>query len=134
MLKIGMEIMIELHNQGKEEMYKSKIVDVRDDQIYIYYPINTETNRTSYLQANTTMYVNFVSENLTAYTFQTYVNGRIRHPVPMLILHYPGKKSLLKIQRRQYVRIAVSIDVAFEFFESGSKFATVTEDFSAGAA
>lgn len=53
----------------------------------------------------------------------------------MLIINYPGDENLIKIQRRQYVRIETAADIAihpleFEF----APFTAITEDISAGGA
>jgi c-di-GMP-binding flagellar brake protein YcgR len=53
----------------------------------------------------------------------------------MLILSYPGDEHLVKIQRRQYVRVETTADVAVHPTNSEFKpFTTVTDDISAGGA
>lgn len=53
----------------------------------------------------------------------------------MLVIEYPGDKNLLKIQRRQFVRIETAIDIAIHPFEyEFAPFTAITMDISAGGA
>ena len=49
-----------------------------------------------------------------------------------MILPYPSPDKLLRIQRREFVRITTSVDIALNFPEPSIKFTSVTTDLSAG--
>jgi c-di-GMP-binding flagellar brake protein YcgR len=134
MLKIGDVLTLELKYSDKDEKFKCKLVERGGPHLYIDYPINIETNRTAFFIDGTQLKCSFVHDN-SVYWFETEVVGRVKQNIPMIMLSYPGDDQLMKIQRRQYVRVETPVDVAvhpanFEF----SPFVTITDDISAGGA
>lgn len=135
MMNIGDQLTLELKYSDRFEKYKCKLVERKDHQLYIDYPINLETKKTAFFIDGTQLKCSFVSRDNSVYLFESEVMGRIKQNIPMIVLSYPGDEQLIKIQRRQYVRVETSIDVAvhptnFEF----EPFVTVTDDISAGGA
>ena len=136
MLKIGTVIMLELKYGDKLDKFKCKVVEQKENQIYIDYPINMATERTVFLIDGTQLKGSFVSQdNNSVFLFESEVLGRTKQNIPMLILSYPGDEQLVKIQRRQYVRVETTADVAVHPTNLEFKpFTTVTDDISAGGA
>lgn len=135
MLNIGETVTLEPINNVDGEKYRCRVVEKKGDKLYIDYPINEQTGRTVFLIDGTQLKASFVGKDNTVYLFETGVIGRYKQTIPMIILTYPGKDGLVRIQRRQYVRIDTAIDVAVhpinkEFYP----FVTVTSDISAGGA
>jgi c-di-GMP-binding flagellar brake protein YcgR len=137
LIQIGDVLTLELDSEGEEaEKFKCRLVDIRDNQFYIDYPISLKTNRAAFLLDGTQLKVTFVgSDGSSIYLFASEINGRVKKNIPMLILTYPGDKNLIKIQRRQYVRVETAVDIAihpldFEF----APITTITDDISAGGA
>ncbi|HAQ06564.1 MAG TPA: pilus assembly protein PilZ [Bacillus bacterium] len=133
MIKIGDIIILEYKYSDNFEQYKCKLVERSGNDLYIDYPINTSTNRTVFLLEGTPLKAVFATDTGSHYYFDTEVKGRVKMKIPMVVLSYPGNEHLIKIQRRQYVRVETSVDVAV----SSSKgefppFTTVTDDISAG--
>ncbi|WP_338470112.1 PilZ domain-containing protein [Niallia sp. XMNu-256] len=65
--------------------------------------------------------------------FNTEVLGRVLQGIPMIKLRYPGDSFVIKIQRRQYVRVPAVVDVAIHPVQDEFlPFTTITEDISAG--
>lgn len=134
MIQIGDIITLELKNSNKVEKFKCRLVDRKDNEFYIDYPLSLDTNRTVFLMDGTQLNVTFVGPDGTSvFMFETEIKGRIKKNIPMLILLFPGNENLIKIQRRQFVRIDTAVDIAihpldFEF----SPFTTITDDISAG--
>lgn len=61
--------------------------------------------------------------------------GRKKDKIPMLVLKYPGDDHLIKIQRRQFVRIETALDIAIHPLEyEFDPIITITDDISAGGA
>ncbi|MCR2820254.1 flagellar brake protein [Lederbergia panacisoli] len=131
MLRVGMELILETDNQN-EEKYKAKIADIDENKIYISYPLGVTSNKTVFLRNDTKMYASFVDEESGAFLFKTKIIGRVKNQIPLLVLTFPGVENLLKVQRRQFVRINAAIDVSLQLLESEEIFPTVTDDFSAG--
>ncbi|MDW0115574.1 flagellar brake domain-containing protein [Sporosarcina thermotolerans] len=116
-------------NEENNEQFKSKVVDTGDDFVMIDYPVNIETNRTTFFIDGTKLHVSFVRNNIS-YSFKTEVTGRANKDIPMLKISYPGDKKLTKIQRREYVRVETAVDVAVDYRGVIQQF--VADDISAG--
>lgn len=135
MLSIGDVLTLEPKYSDKSEKYKCKLVEFSDNNLYIDYPVNVATNRTVFLLDGTQLKVSFVASDGSVYLFETEVKGRTKQNIPMLILAFPGKDNLIKIQRRQYVRVETPLDIALHPINGEfSPFTTITEDISAGGA
>lgn len=134
MLKIGDTLMLEPVD-GNEEKYKSKVAEISDRYIYINYPAHVKTGKTVFLLDGMQFKASFVGQDHCLYLFETEVIGKVRHPVPMVVLSYPGKDKLVRIQRRQYVRVDANTDVAIHpLHQEFMPFTTMTTDISAGGA
>ncbi len=130
-LKIGDVITLETKGE-KLERLKCKLVERKGNKLFIDYPINLETGRTAFLIIGTELNASFVT-NDNVYRFQTEVTGRSKENIPMISLTYPGDNQLIRIQRRQFVRINTNLDVAIHPKENEFEaFTAVTSDISAG--
>lgn len=135
MLKIGDTIILESRNEKEVHEYRSKVTEIFSDHIHIDYPVNNKTGKTVYLINGMQFKASFVGKDECLYLFDTEVTGKVREPVPTVVLSYPGEGKLVRIQRRQYVRVEAAVDIAIhplngEFLP----FATITTDISAGGA
>jgi c-di-GMP-binding flagellar brake protein YcgR len=134
MLKIGDALMLEPLDGGGEK-YKSKVLEIGDHYIHISYPIYEKTGKTVFLLNGMQFKASFVGQDDCLYLFETEVTGKVRQPVPMVVLAYPGADKLVRIQRRRYVRVKVNTDVAIHpLHQEFTPFATMTSDISAGGA
>jgi len=132
MLTIGNSLMLEPKYSEKMEKYKCRLVERKDNILYIDYPINVKTNRTTFLVDGTQLRVSFV-EGKSGYQFETEILGRMVQGIPMMMLLYPGDDLVIKVQRREFVRIDTSVDVAIHPLDKEFQpFTTITEDISAG--
>ncbi|MCU9613725.1 flagellar brake domain-containing protein [Caldibacillus lycopersici] len=135
MFKIGYVLTIQKINSTKNERFKSKIMDITEQEIYINYPVSMETNKTSYLINGTPLSLSFVGENDIVYQFTTHVAGRVHDGIPLLLIKKPDPAEITKIQRREFVRVARAVDVAIYPMEGDMQlFQSITEDISAGGA
>ncbi|WP_274309695.1 flagellar brake protein [Solibacillus daqui] len=129
-LKIGTQLTLEPTYTERVEKFRCRVVETKDNIIFIDYPINVETKKTSFLIDGAQFRVVFNTETKESYSFNTEVLGRRAGNVHMIILSCPPKEDFLKIQRREYVRVETPVDVAIDF--KGSKYQFVAEDISAG--
>jgi len=136
LLKIGSTLALEktdISTNGNRLRYRAKVIDLAEDTIYIDYPVNEETNRTDIFPIGTAFKALYVTEKDEAYTFGTMLKGRETLKVPALKLSMPKEEEISKIQRRQYVRISVSTDVAIHGEESDiPPVSSITLDISGG--
>ncbi|MDP4161850.1 MAG: flagellar brake domain-containing protein [Bacillota bacterium] len=134
MLQIGDVLTLEPKYDEHFEKYKCRVVDLKGTDVYIDYPISLKTNRTVFLLDGSQMKATFVDQDgSSVYLFETEIKGRVKQNIPMLILSYPGKENLVKIQRRQFVRVETGLDIALQ--PLGNEFApftAITDDISAG--
>ncbi|MFS0560256.1 flagellar brake domain-containing protein [Terribacillus sp. 179-K 1B1 HS] len=136
MLKIGSTLLLEITDVSNSEKwlrYRSKVIDLTDDEIYIGYPINEKTKRTDIFPVGTVFKALYVTEDDNAYTFVTTIKGKEMLKVPALMLSMPKEGEIRKIQRRQYVRISACTDVALYSEEREiNPVSSITLDISGG--
>lgn len=128
--KIGTILTLEPTYTNTLENFRCKVVEEKENIILIDYPTNTVTNRTSFLKEGAQMLASFIEDAKAAYTFQTEVLGRVQGEIPMIMLSFPGIDQVIKIQRREFVRVDTPVDIAVEFEGDFSQF--IAEDISAG--
>ena len=130
LLQVGTTVIIDKDFTKDSEKYRSKVIDAGDDFVMIDYPIEIETGKTVFFMDGTQLLVSFTDKLKMSYAFKTEVRGRKLEGVPMLKLSYQGDSGLIKIQRREFVRVETAIDVAVE--KDGDHVQLVAEDISAG--
>lgn len=57
MLYIGLDLTLEMNQDGMVKHYKGKVADLNDTHFYIYYPINKETKRVAFIPPDTELTV-----------------------------------------------------------------------------
>lgn len=129
-LKVGTVLTLEQENMEKVEKFHCKIVEIKENIIYIDYPKSSLTQKTAFLVDGSPYYVTFISESNISYAFKTKVIGRKMGAIPTVMLSLPTEEEIMKIQRREFVRVQTSTDVAIEY--NNEYFQFVTEDISAG--
>ncbi len=133
-MKIGDKIIIEPKHSFQKERYRSKVLEMDGDTFCIDYPLNERTNKTIFLTNGSQLKITYRSSG-TVYIFDTEVLGKMKADIPLIQLVMPEKKEHIKIQRREYVRIRTSADVAVHSHRDDfSPFTAVTSDVSAGGA
>jgi len=130
LLSIGTIIVIDKDFTKDSEKFKSKVVDIGDGFVMIDYPTHIETGRTAFFMDGTQLHVTFTDSVKMSYAFRTEVSGRLNKGIPMIKLTYPGDDQLIKIQRREFVRVESAIDIAVE--KDGRFTQFVAADLSAG--
>ncbi|KPD00867.1 Flagellar brake protein YcgR [Geobacillus sp. BCO2] len=134
MIKIGDSIRLE-PSDGSARQYRSKALAVADGAVHISYPIDEQSGKTVYLLNGMQFKATFVGQDGGLYMFDTEVKGKIRDPLPMVVLAYPGEEYVVRIQRRRYVRVKANVDAAVHPSDSEfAPFTTMTVDISAGGA
>ena len=129
-LKIGTLLMLEPTYTEKVERFRCKVVEMDENAIYIDYPINVETNKTAYLVDGAQFRVTYHGDAKASFAFNTEVLGRKAGNIPMILIARPNESEIVKIQRRQFVRVETSVDIALEHNNRYYQF--VSEDISAG--
>lgn len=129
-IKIGTLLQLETVNSDRVEKLRCKVVEQKENRIYIDYPINITTKKTVFLLDGTEFRANFQTEDKQSYAFNTQVKGRKSGNIPMIMLSWPEQSEFVKIQRREYVRVETPVDIALQFGQTNYQF--IAEDISAG--
>jgi len=129
-IKIGTLLQLEPTYTERVEKFRCKVVEQKDNILYIDYPINIVTKKTAFLIDGSEFRATFRTEDKQSFAFNTEVIGRKAGNIPMIMLHCPKAEDFIKIQRREYVRVETPVDVAIQFKDY--KYQLVTTDISAG--
>ncbi|MEY8756630.1 flagellar brake protein [Peribacillus frigoritolerans] len=96
---------------------------------------DVETGKIAFLMDGTQFNVTFSNEEQAVYVFESEVLGKMKGRIPMMQLLLSEAETFVKIQRRQFVRLDVTLDTAIHPEHSEfTPFPTLTEDISAGGA
>lgn len=113
--------------------YRCKIIDKNEHYLFVDYPVNKNTKRTTLFTEGTYMKTFYIGGDQSVYSFNTKVIAKVNVTIPALAIIRPSKKDISRIQRRAYVRIKTAVDVSIHRAEgSPQSFATVTSDISGG--
>ena len=129
-IKIGTMLILEPTYTERVEKFRCKVVEQEDGVIYIDYPTNIITKKTAFLIDGAQFRVTFNDENKQSFAFNTEVLGRRKGNIPMIMLSCPPDDEIIKIQRREFVRVQTLVDVAVEYDNCFTQL--VAEDISAG--
>ncbi|NRG43809.1 flagellar brake domain-containing protein [Bacillus sp. CRN 9] len=133
LINVGDEIILTPYFTDNEEKYKCEIIAICDQQLHVSYPVNIETNKTTFLLEGTQAKCMVLSKREGLFSFDCEVTGREKKNIPVIKLSYSDKEIMVKMQKREFVRVDAAVDVAVH--PIGNQFApfvTVTEDISAG--
>ncbi|WP_027964479.1 flagellar brake protein [Halalkalibacillus halophilus] len=113
MLSVGTKLTIEaIQNGDVEDVYIAKVVDFNNKRIFIDYPIHQQTGKTGYFLDGFQLRISFVGKHGSIYLFDSEILGKKKRKIPTLMIPYPTKDELVKVQRREYVRVNTYLDVA----------------------
>ncbi|WP_404453193.1 flagellar brake protein [Oceanobacillus kapialis] len=132
-MKIGSVLTLELKKTGmKTESYRCKIIEKSEHYLFIDYPINEKSKKTSFLPKGTVLKATFVDEKQHLYAFKTEIVAKVKLTVPGLAIKLPGD-DLKRIQRREFVRVPAAVDIAIHSKNNAfPPIVTVTSDISGG--
>ncbi|ENH97356.1 hypothetical protein J416_05058 [Gracilibacillus halophilus YIM-C55.5] len=133
MIKIGTILHLDtMVNDQWQETYRCKVVETKDGNIYVDYPVNEKTNKTEDFQVGQVFRVHFIGQDTSVYSFNTRVTEKTKMTIPTLALDF-SFQELKKIQRREFVRVPAMLDVSIRSVDqSFSAFTSVTHDISGG--
>ncbi|UOQ47560.1 PilZ domain-containing protein [Gracilibacillus caseinilyticus] len=133
MVRIGSFIQLE-EVKNKNKTYKCRVIDRKQDKLYIDYPIDVQTNRTQLFPVGSEFQALF-TENYSLFSFPSQIIGKANiNNIPTLIMNF-DKEQLKKIQRREFVRVESLLDISVRSRNqepSFVPFTSVTHDISGG--
>lgn len=129
-IKLGSNILLSPFDEDTDEKFKCKVVEHKDQVLYIDYPVSTITHRTAFLVEGTRFKATYIDDSKIGYAFKTTVIGREKGNIPTIKLTLPPDHEFEKVQRREFVRVETPVDVAVCREDTFSQY--VAEDISAG--
>ncbi|MTT31257.1 pilus assembly protein PilZ [Terrilactibacillus sp. BCM23-1] len=134
MFKIGENLILEYREKANEiKKFRCRITQIELDKgLYIDYPVNIKTRKTELIPIRTQILA-YYNNNQKVVRFPTFIIERKKSKVPLLMLQYPSREDIKVIQRRNYVRVQVSVDVAIHFKQQDKEpFTTLSSDIGGG--
>lgn len=134
-MKIGTLFTLEMEDLETRVMakYRCKVIDKNENYLFIDYPINIKTKKTTFFPKGDKFSISYLGADQVVYQFISKIISRVNLRVPALVIRFPDKNKIQRIQRREYVRIETAVDTAVHCLEdSFSAFTTVTTDISGG--
>lgn len=115
------------------EEYKSRVADENDESLCIEFPLNVKSGRVKRLKIGDMLSAHFITSNGVKHFFDTEVIGYTSGEIPFIKIKRPHKDDMTKIQRRDFFRIMIEVDIAVKT-EDSNKFVFKTDDISGGGA
>ncbi|MED1944396.1 flagellar brake domain-containing protein [Brevibacillus formosus] len=115
--RIGQTIRLNFTSSSEEmelQTFKSRVADLKDDVASIELPTSENTGRTGLFQPGTECLVWYVGEDGSRYEFRSAIVGRQNNHIPVLLLQLPDKEEIVRTQRRNYLRIDTTLDIAIK--------------------
>jgi c-di-GMP-binding flagellar brake protein YcgR len=113
--KIGQSIRLNFIGPSEDieaHTFKSRVTDIKGEVAAIELPTSENTGRTGLFGAGTNCVVWYVGEDGSRYEFRSSIVGRKNEHIPVLLLQLPEKEEVKRTQRRNYLRIDTSLDIA----------------------
>lgn len=135
-MKIGSFLTLEIKQVDKKriEKFRCKIIEKNEYYLFIDYPINEHTKKTSFLPKGTYLTATYVGSDQSVYSFHSQIVAKVKFNIPALAISLPEKSKIIRIQRREHVRIETAIDISVHSSDNVTftPFVSVTADISGG--
>lgn len=134
-MEVGTQVTITLpqfSNNDEVITYRSKIIDRNNNELIIDYPVDKEQYLQLPIRTNHTVEIEYVTKG-SVYKFPAKVLRVLETPLMSFVINVPNDANVTKIQRREFVRINIDVNVAVHrSVEKSNPFITVTRDISGG--
>lgn len=140
MIEIGSVVYIDVpkdlyesEDENEHTTYRCKLIDLIDGYFVVDTPVHDKTGKSGVFILGTEVNVRFVGKDYAVYSFPSEITERRRGKINSFLLKNPGKEHYTRIQRRNYLRIDASNDVAVHpKDDSFTPFVTTTIDIGGG--
>lgn len=135
MLSIGDILLLEtISDEGEKQVFRSKVMDIKDSSFFIGPPIKEDTNRTEpIILEQTPFQVQFVAKNQKVYKFHAKILKKHLENISTFEMELPNEDEYVPIQRRSFIRVDTQLKVkVFSLNNEFSPFDTFTTNISAG--
>lgn len=126
--------LVSLDEEKSAQTFKSRIADLQSDVASIELPINENTGRSGPFYVGDEYNVWYIGEDGSRYDFRTEILGKQADNIPVLLIKMPTKEEISRTQRRNYLRVNMSVEIAVKLDDSvrSYHFLARTVDLSGG--
>lgn len=113
--KVGQVMFLYVENSQGGELteYKTRLVDETDTEFLFDFPINVQTNESSYMAIGKKVKVEYVAKNGVRYNYESSVSKHVKNNnLHLMVMNKPEEAQINQIQRRNYFRIEIDVDLA----------------------
>jgi c-di-GMP-binding flagellar brake protein YcgR len=110
--------------------YKTRVADIQSDYFSVEVPINIKMGTFKRLKDGEKVAVSYVGEGGIQFQFFSTVIRSSTENILTFHLQKPEPKSIKKIQRREYLRVPLNVNLSIE--HHGSKLMITSKDISGG--
>lgn len=132
--KINDLLFIQIDSTDEKEakpVYKSRVSEMDDDQIYIEVPLDESSGRPKKLHLGDELSIMFSGETGSKFFFHSYVVGFHEDVIRQVKIQRPDAESITPVQRRSFLRVQAGLELAVSH-PDGRRFVTRTEDVGGG--
>ncbi|MDW7675078.1 MAG: flagellar brake domain-containing protein [Bacillota bacterium] len=109
-LTVNKLLEVEVEGSSSRKVYKSRIEEINSEGIWIANPI--ERGNLVMLSVGETVKISY-GDDICVYIFPATIKKRVNDPLPMLLLEQPDSDKVIRVQRRDFVRINVVMPLKF---------------------
>lgn len=134
--KISQVVTFKLKDQPTQESveYRTRVADEYGEILVIDCPINTYNGRMKRLKVGDVLVASFITNTGVKHTFETYVmkeRDGLEAAFPLYEIARPAENAMTSIQRRNFFRISIEVDVAVQRL-NGKRNVFRTDDIGGG--
>jgi c-di-GMP-binding flagellar brake protein YcgR len=132
--RVGQTVYLRPVDSDETGSFKTRIADLQGDMAAIELPISETTGRIGRLPVHTVCDVWFMGEDGACYEFRVEIVGRRDEQIPLLLMTMPPKEQVKRTQRRNYLRVKTSVEMAVKTEDKvrNYHFLARTEELSGG--
>ena len=132
-IQVGQTLQVRLQEESRE-YYTSRLVELNRDEYFIDMPLHKSLHTPLIVRSDELFWVEFQAKDGAFCRFPTTLVAVTRIPSPVWRIPRPDNRSIIRDQRREFVRVDADFPVRLEYLsDTGHKFQDVySKDISGG--
>lgn len=118
---IGQSVHIEISEGYFEGHYVARVQDLEKSALYIDIPLKPGSEHPTLLPAGTPIFVRYRASDGSQCSFFSKVTGREVRQIPLLSVQKPAFSEIHRQQRREFLRVPLSVKLDLVFMDSETK-------------
>ncbi|MDO7905094.1 PilZ domain-containing protein [Paenibacillus sp. JX-17] len=118
--------------QEPKEEFKSRVAEMKEDSLLIEIPFSQENGRQKRLHLGEELSIYYISADGKKSYFNSYVLGFLEDQIQLVRIRKPEPEGITAFQRRGFLRVNASLEIAVKFHHDFTRFLARTRDVSGG--